>query len=88
MNQSIKYYTLWLKNAQTDEQKAMASYMLAKCHRNEWYNQNTFSKDDNLFDGYGRVNLKALDGFKGLKQYPNTLFYKEVIKESAISRAT
>ncbi len=82
MNVATKYYTLSLQNAATDEQKAKCQYMLAKCQRNQWYFINIYSKGDSP---YGRTeNLPdfiAWDGFKALKQYSNTQYYKDVIKE-------
>ena len=77
---ATKYYTLALKNTVTDEQRAKCQYMLAKCQRNQWYNENVYNKSD----GYTEeklIDYNALDGFKILKQYAATQYYKDVIKE-------
>jgi hypothetical protein len=84
MTTAIKYYTIALGAAKTDEQRAKCQYLLAKCQRNDWYNRNIFSK--NIYD-YNGPNFVAWDGFKGLKQYPNTQYYKEVIKECGYFRS-
>jgi hypothetical protein len=64
-----KYYTVALNAAKTDEQRARCQFMLAKCERNEWYNNS-------------RVDFKEWAGFKALKQqYGNTQFYKEALRE-------
>jgi hypothetical protein len=79
MSSAIKYYTLAAGAARTDEQRAKCQYLLAKCQRNQWY-MHCF----NSFYGYEENTgpaFIAFDGFKGLKQYPNTNYYKEVIRE-------
>lgn len=82
MDLSVKYYNLAFKAAKTDEQKAKCQYLLAKCERNEWYTNNLFNKrDQDKYVDFPRVDLNALDGFKVLKQYPDTRYYKEVLKE-------
>ncbi len=81
MNLAAKYYTLGLQKAANDEQRAKCQYMLAKCQRNQWYNKNIYLKKGNDYDDQLMVDLSFLNGFKALKQYPNTQFYKEVIKE-------
>ncbi|HEY4338196.1 MAG TPA: hypothetical protein VGM89_19950 [Puia sp.] len=86
MNTAIKYYTLALNAAQTDEQRAKCQYLLAKCQRNDWYGRNIFSKDDYEYS-YNGPNFTAWDGFKALKQYPNTQYYKEVLKECGYFRS-
>jgi hypothetical protein len=80
MAAATKYYTLALNAAQTDEQRAKCQYLLAKCQRNEWYDKLFFSKEYSEYD-YKGPNFVAWDGFKALKQYPNTQYYKEVLKE-------
>ncbi|MEP6749106.1 MAG: hypothetical protein ABJB86_15340 [Bacteroidota bacterium] len=82
---ATKYYTLALKNTATDEQRAKCQYMLAKCERNQWYNVHVYNKTD----GYTEeklVDYSALDGFKILKQYAATQYYKDVIKECGYFR--
>ena len=81
MRMASKYYTLALQNAINDEQKAKCQYMLAKCQRNQWYNQYIYGKKDRQYDTDGMVDLSYLAGFRALKQYANTQYYKEVIKE-------
>ncbi|MBA3662876.1 MAG: hypothetical protein H0W61_01520 [Bacteroidetes bacterium] len=67
-----KYYNMALAAAKTDEQKAKCLYMLSKCERNEWYNQG---------NGNGDVAFVAWNGFKELKKYSATKYYKEIINE-------
>ena len=86
MTTAMKYYLFALSVAQTDEQRAKCQYLLAKCQRNEWYNKNIFSKDDYDYN-YSIPNFAALDGFKALKQYPTTQYYKEVLKECGYFRS-
>ncbi|HLZ85636.1 MAG TPA: hypothetical protein VKQ52_00295 [Puia sp.] len=78
MSTALKYYTLALSAATTDEQRAKCQYLLARCQRNEWYNT-IFAKYDYEFNN--GPEFLAWDGFKALKQYPNTNYYKEVLKE-------
>lgn len=75
------YYQFALKAATNDEQKAKCHYMLAKCERNHWYNQHFYNDEKNEFNENFMIPLSALNQFQLLKQYPNTQFYKEVIKE-------
>jgi hypothetical protein len=74
MNLPIKYYTMALGAAKTDEQKAKCTYMLAKCERNVWYNTN---KDGD----YYKKAFIAFKNFAELKKYSTTKYYQEVIKE-------
>lgn len=79
MDQATKYYSIALQSATTSEQKAKCHYMLAKCERNQWYNTELFSGQE-----YGTepsVDFKAWEGFKALKEYSNTKYYQEVLKE-------
>ncbi|MEO6819337.1 MAG: hypothetical protein ABI266_06575 [Ginsengibacter sp.] len=76
-----KYYQLALKSATNDEQKAKCHYMLAKCERDQWYNSHFFNNKENNYAGNTMIDLSALHQFESLKKYPNTKFYKEVIKE-------
>jgi len=81
MKTAIKYYTLALSVASNDEQKAKCQYLLAKCQRNEWYNEKP-----NLIAAWpdkkeAQFDFIAWDGFKALKQYANTKYYNEVLKE-------
>ena len=76
-----KYYELALKAATNNEQKAKCHYMLAKCERDHYYNMHFFNNGENLYKGNFMIDLSALNQFELLKQYPDTKFYKEVIKE-------
>jgi hypothetical protein len=84
MASAVKYYSLALKNAQTDEQKAKCYFMLAKCERSEWYNKHVYNKK-NDFSEDQMVDINAPDGFNELKKYPGTPYCKEVIKEDGFS---
>ena len=97
-----KYYTLAQQHASTDEQRAKIAYMLAKVERNEFYNERYFFKDDwsgvhleervNFKDDWNgvrleeRVDFKDWQGFKELRKYPHTQYYKEVIRECGYFR--
>ncbi|MBS1659434.1 MAG: hypothetical protein JST68_00140 [Bacteroidetes bacterium] len=83
MKTAIRYYTLALSAAKDDEQKAKCQYLLAKCQRNEWYNKTIYAKGDNDFADDTERNPAFIewDGFKALKQYANTKYYNEVLKE-------
>ena len=75
LNMSIakSYYTIALGSAKTPEQKAKCYYMLSKCERNEWYNAGKGPKEG--------TDFIAWQNFRFLKQYANTAYYKEVLKE-------
>jgi hypothetical protein len=85
MGPAIKYYNKALQAAKTDEQKAKCHYMLAKCERNQWYNGTVYNDEDNEYNRNG-PDFKAWTGFKALKQYSNTQYYKDVIKECGYFR--
>ncbi|HEY6901934.1 MAG TPA: hypothetical protein VI233_14860, partial [Puia sp.] len=88
MKTAIKYYTLALNAAKDNEQKAKCQYLLAKCQRNEWYNKTIYSKNgDRIYDDTERnPAFIEWDGFKALKQYANTKYYSEVLKECGYFR--
>lgn len=76
------YYQKALEAAITKEQKAKCIYMLAKCERNEYYNnkynnlKNWWEADDD------KINFIAWSGFKALqKDYSDTKYYQDVIAE-------
>lgn len=76
------YYQKALEAATTKEQKAKCIYMLAKCERNEYYNnkynnlKNWWEADDD------KINFIAWSGFKVLqKDYSDTKYYQDVIAE-------
>lgn len=81
-NQAKKYYQIAFTAAKTQEQKAKCQYMLAKCERNEFYNQK-YNANSNWWQVESdNVNFKAWDGFQKLKkEYANTQYYKDVIAE-------
>ncbi len=70
MRTAMKYYTLALNAAQNNEQKAKCQYLLAKCQRNQWYNH-----------PIGKGDFIAWGGFKALRSYAGTNYYKDVIRE-------
>jgi len=80
MKHAKMYYQKAFEAATTNEQKAKCAYMLAKCERNEYYNNNF-----NSWDGWSETQIPdflAWDGFKKLKtQYSDTKYYKDVLKE-------
>lgn len=88
MQTAVKYYTLALGAARNDEQKAKCQYLLAKCQRNEWYNRTYYNDPKNEYGGDGhRPDFIAWEGFKALKQYSGTQYYKDVIRECGYFRA-
>ncbi|AEW02118.1 hypothetical protein A4D02_08875 [Niastella koreensis] len=87
MELASKYYTLGLQSAKTDEQKAKCHFMLAKCERNKYYDEKIFSNKDYRDGDHGnQPDFLAWNGFVSLKQYANTQFYKEAIKECGYFR--
>ncbi|MEO5682667.1 MAG: hypothetical protein ABIQ88_08495 [Chitinophagaceae bacterium] len=81
MGMAAKYYNLSLQNASTDEQKAKCQYMLAKCQRNKWYNENIYNSAENRYGTEKLLDFTALAGFRALKQYSKTQYYKDVLNE-------
>jgi hypothetical protein len=82
MDLATKYYTLGLNAAKTDEQKAKCHFMLAKCERNKYYDEKIFSNKESQYgDHSSQPDFLAWNGFVSLKQYANTQFYKEAIRE-------
>ncbi len=86
MKISTRYYQLALEKAGTDEQKAKCQYMLAKCQRNEWYNSYVYTGSNNQYGETGIPDFSAIPAFKSLKQYANTQYYKDVIRECGYFR--
>lgn len=72
MAQAGKYYKMALDAATTPEQKAKCTYLLAKCERNEWFNQGGGEKGPDFI---------AFKNFAALSNYASTNYYKDVIKE-------
>src|SRR6185503_19266035 len=64
MTLATKYYTIALNAAQNDEQKAHCHFMLAKCERNQWYNETLYF--DNEYHDNPLGDFKAWNGFKSL----------------------
>jgi hypothetical protein len=87
MRNASKYYSLALKFAQTDEQKAKCHYMLAKCERNQWYNETFYNNSANEYGETTNGDFRAWNGFQALKLLPNTQYYKEVIRECGYFRS-
>lgn len=81
MRQAVKYYSLALNSATTDEQKAKCQFLLAKCQRNQWYNDYVYSDAKKKYDEGEMIDLRALTRFSELKKYSNTQYYREAIKE-------
>ena len=77
------YYQKALAFAKTSEQKAKCHYMIAKCERNEYYN-NYYIQGNVKMSPWpsSEINFIAWEGFKTLKsKYSKTQYYQEVIKE-------
>ena len=80
-NQAFKYYNIALNAAENDEQRAKATFMLAKIERNNYYSKNYMDlksfnkmKSSKIFSDWS--------SFKSLKEnYSDTKYYQEVIKE-------
>jgi hypothetical protein len=80
MSVARSYYQKAYDAATTKEQKAKCAYMLAKCERNEYYNNTIFAKP--YWDRSTAPDFLAWDGFKLLKtQYFDTRYYQDVIRE-------
>jgi len=87
MKMATRYYTLALNAAKTNEQKAKCHFMLAKCERNQWYNETIFKNNSSQWDDRGTLpDFLPWNGFKSLQQYSNTQFYKEAINECGYFR--
>lgn len=84
MNAAKACYQKALAASITNEQKAKLYYLLAKCERNEWYTSHVFT--DDYYYGSNMVDLEAISNFKILKQYSDTKYYQEVIKECGYFR--
>lgn len=88
MSQATKYYTLALNAAKTDEQKAKCYFMLAKCERNKYYNDNIYSRKEYQYGNNTSLpDFLPWNGFKSLKQYNTTKFYQEAIRECGYFRS-
>lgn len=76
------YYQKAFEAATTKEQKAKCTYMLAKCERNEYYN-NKYNNLKSRWDAdEDKTSFLAWNGFKALKnEYSDTKYYQDVIAE-------
>ncbi|MDX6180688.1 hypothetical protein SGQ44_00885 [Flavobacterium sp. Fl-77] len=79
---SKMYYKKALEAATTKEQKAKCIYFIAKCERNDYYNQK-YNSVNNWWDVEDdKINFIAFDAFKTLKNdYSDTRYYQDVIAE-------
>lgn len=89
-NTAKRYYQKAVMSAENDEQRAKATYMIAKCERNEYYNKHyIFGKCGEYTeyvynpDGFSAKSFSyAWEAFKELKEkYTHTQYYKDVIGE-------
>lgn len=79
---ALKYYQIALQNATDNEQKAKCYYLIAKCQRNEWYNQTVYNNIENEFNyDESAPDFIEWDGLKALKKYANTKYAQQVLKE-------
>lgn len=80
---SKSYYQNAFAAAKNNEQKAKMQYMIAKCERNEYYNQKYYSANLSPWDIQDdKINFIAWQGFKNLKtNYSKTKYYQEIINE-------
>jgi hypothetical protein len=90
-SQAKMYYQKALVAAKNNEQKAKCYYMIAKCERNEFYN-NQYDATKDSWENHSavarsEVNFLAWNGFKTLKDdYSKTKYYQEVINECGYFR--
>lgn len=76
------YYNKAFEAASNTEQKAKCMYMLAKCERNEYYNQNIYSRPDQWENQEKAADFISWNTFKRLKnEFSDTKYYREVINE-------
>ncbi|MEO8532615.1 MAG: hypothetical protein ABI441_02640 [Flavobacterium sp.] len=76
------YYQKAFEAATTKEQKAKCIYLMAKCERNEYYNNKYKSINNSWEIQDDKVNFIAWEGFKTLKkEYSDTKYYQDVIAE-------
>lgn len=76
------YYQKALESAINLEQIAKCNYMLAKCERNDFYNQRALLFENQWDAESDTVNFREWKGFKLLKnQCSTTKFYQDVIRE-------
>ncbi len=85
------YYQKAFEASITNEQKAKCVYLLAKCERNEYYNNQYNSSKDSWENQFAvessKVNFLAWNGFKELKnKYSDTKYYQDVMNECGYFR--
>jgi hypothetical protein len=82
------YYKKAFEASKNNEQKAKTQYMMAKCERNDYYNQKYYSRNLSSWDIYDdKINFTAWQGFKNLKaNYSKTKYYQEIINECGYFR--
>ncbi|MFA9189356.1 hypothetical protein [Flavobacterium magnesitis] len=80
---SKMYYQKALAAATNKEQKVKCIYLLAKCERNDFYNERYYFQNKDYWSFYGdKVNFLAWNGFKLLQnEYSDTKYYQDVIRE-------
>lgn len=87
MSMAQKYYSIAFDAAENDEQRAKATYLLAKCERNDFYNEHfTLGVCDSQeinHSNYGiSIEPVTWSKFEELKNnYAHTKYYKDVINE-------
>lgn len=88
MTHAKKYYQIAQQHASTDEQRAKIAYMLAKVERNEFYNKQYYSEGKiyGVSPWENEIAFKDWQGFKELRKYPHTQYYKDVIRECGYFR--
>lgn len=85
------YYQKALAAAKNNEQKAKCNYMIAKCERNDFYNNQYDANKDSWENQFAvessKINFIAWEGFKTLKSnYSDTKYYQEVMNECGYFR--
>ena len=76
------YYNKAFEAAPGSEQKARCMYLLAKCERNEYYNQHIYNQPEQWENQERAAEFISWNAFKRLKdEYSNTKYYKDVINE-------
>lgn len=80
-----RYYKQALNAAENDEQRAKATFMLAKCERNAYYNQLYLANSEDPTEYWDHIEISytsSWENFRSLKeQYEHTTYYQEVIEE-------
>lgn len=77
------YYKKALTVAVTAEQKAKMTYLILKCDRNEWYNQ---QYENGSLNGWSEAGFPPLN-FASLMPFESTKYYEDVIAECGFFRS-